>query len=81
MLFDPSPATLQHILYYKDNLKRYTRLIAKGEFDKILRPGKFDTEPPNNLELILKYTEENFGGLLNSTKTKYESFSSISKIV
>ena len=66
MLFDPSPATLQHILYYKDNLKRYTRLIGKGEFDKILRPGKFDTEPPNNLELILKYTFKNNKMIINT---------------
>ena len=70
MVIDPSAPTLDLMLWYTDSFKRYTRLISNGEFQKLLTPGKFDTEPPNNLELILRYTEQKFGGLLNSTKNK-----------
>ena len=54
--------------YYKRNLRRFTTLVMKGEFNKLLRPGRFSTERPNNLELILKLTDAHLGGIVNSTK-------------
>ena len=53
--------------YYKQNLKRYTKLIRNREFDKIWRPGQFSTEPQNNLELILAFQNEHFGDITNAT--------------
>ena len=54
--------------YYKRNLRRFTAMVREGEFEKLFRPGKFSTEPPNNLELILRLTDKHFGGIVNSTK-------------
>ena len=54
--------------YYKRNLRRFSAMVRKGEFEKLFRPGKFSTEPPNNLELILRLTDKHFGGIVNSTK-------------
>ena len=70
MLIDPATPTREILDYYKDNLRRLTKMMLRGDTEKILRPGKFDTEPPNNLELILRYADENLGGLVNTTKSK-----------
>ena len=56
--------------YYKRNLRRFTKLVQKGDINRLLRPGKFSTEPPNNLELILRYKNSHFEGMINSTKNK-----------
>ena len=61
----------KHFKYYKANLWRFTNMVRRGEFDKLLRPGKFSTEPLNNLGQILRFTDAHFGGLVNSTKTRY----------
>ena len=45
-------------------------MIQNGQLDMLLQPGKFSTEPPNNLELLLRFTDDHFGGFVNSTKTK-----------
>ena len=67
MLFDPFRDVFN---YYKRNLYRFTRIIRRQEFAKLIRPGQFDTEPPNNLDKIMNYAEANFGGIVNSTKDK-----------
>ena len=54
--------------YYKRNLQRFTRLVQRGDVNRLLRPGKFSTDPPNNLELILRYKNSHFEGMINSTK-------------
>jgi hypothetical protein len=46
------------------------KMAQRGELNKLLRAGKFSTEPPNNLELLLRYTDDKFGGVVNSTKDK-----------
>ena len=74
MWFDPSTPTLEIFNYYKRNLRRFTKLLVRGDLDKLFRPGKFATEPPNNLELILRYKDVHFEGMINSTKNKYEQF-------
>ena len=56
--------------YYKQNLRRFTNLVNRGDFDQILRPGKFSKEPINNMETILKFANVHFGGLLNDTAQK-----------
>ena len=70
MLIDPATPTREILDYYEDNLRRLTKLMQRADIEKILRPGKFESEPPNNLDLILKYAEENFGGVVNTTKSK-----------
>ena len=60
--------------YYRRNLLRFTRLVLRGDVDRLLRPGKFSTEPPNNLELILRYKNSHFEGLINSTKNTYDKY-------
>ena len=67
MLFDPFRHTVS---YYKQNLLRFTKMVYKGEFEKLFRPGKFLTEPPNNLEKILRFGDANFGGIINATKSR-----------
>ena len=49
-------------------------MVQNGEIEKLLRPGKFLSEPPNNLELILRYKDAHFEGFINSTKSKYDSY-------
>ena len=56
--------------YYKRNLIRFTGMVKRGEIEELLRPGKFSTEPPNNLELILRYKNAHFEGMINSTKNR-----------
>ena len=68
--FDPSTAMLETYEFYVKNLRRFTKLIQRGEVQKLLRPGQFSTEPPNNLDLILQYKDKHFGGWINSTKNK-----------
>ena len=46
-------------------------MVQNGEIEKLLRPGKFLSEPPNNLELILRYKDAHFEGFVNSTKSRY----------
>ena len=46
-------------------------MVQNGELEKLLRPGKFRSEPPNNLELILRYKDTHFEGFINSTQNKY----------
>ena len=70
-LFDPLIDTVK---YYKRNLYRFTRMVQNGEIEKLLRPGKFLSEPPNNLELILRYKDAHFEGFINSTKNKYDFY-------
>ena len=67
MFFDPSTPALEMFQHYRYNFRRFTRYIKDGEFDKLLRPGKFSTEPPNNLELILNYKNDRFEGIINTT--------------
>ena len=57
MLFDPSTPAREIFKYYTRNLRRFTSMIQNGQLDKLLQPGKFATEPPNNLEHILRYTK------------------------
>ena len=52
----------------KRNFKRFTRLVKERDFNRLLRPSKFSTDPPNNLELILRFKDAHFGGLINITK-------------
>ena len=70
----------KHFKYYKANLWRFTNMVRRGEFDKLLRPGKFSTEPLNNLGQILRFTDAHFGGLVNSTKTRYNIWFKIKNI-
>ena len=70
MWFDPSAPAREIFNYYARNLRRITLMMQTGQLDKILQPGKFSTEPSNNLELLLRYTDAHFGGLVNSTKNK-----------
>ena len=70
MLIDPSTPAREIFNYYTRNLRRITSMMQSGQLDKLLQPGKFSTEPPNNLELLLQYTDAHFGGLINSTKNK-----------
>ena len=67
MLFDPFRDT---VMYYKRNIRRFTKMVVEGEFEKLFRPGKFLTEPPNNLEKILRFNDANFGGIVNVTKNR-----------
>ena len=70
MWIDPSTPAREIFNYYRRNLRRFSSMILSGQLDKLLQPGKFSTEPPNNLELLLRYTDAHFGGFVNSTKTK-----------
>ena len=68
--FDPWTPSLEIFQYYQRNLIRFSEMVQRGEVDKIFRRGRFSTEPPNNLELILRYKDAHFGGLINATKNK-----------
>ena len=45
-------------------------MVRKGDFERLLRPGKFLSEPSTNLETILKFNDAHFGGIVNATKEK-----------
>ena len=66
----PSTQFLDTINFYKKNLRRFTNLIRRGDFAKILEPAKFSTEPPNNLDLIMKLADTHFAGVLNNTRNR-----------
>ena len=68
--FDPSTPMLEIYEFYNRNLLRFAKMAQKGELQKLLRSGKFSTEPPNNLELLLRYADKKLGGVVNSTKDK-----------
>ena len=68
--FDPSTPMLEIFEYYLRNLRRFTKMVQKGEIHKLLGSGKFSTEPPTNLELILRYKDAKFEGIINSTKDR-----------
>ena len=68
--FDPSTPMLEIFDFYRRNLRRFTKMVQRGDFGKLLGFGKFSTEPPNNLELILRYKDAKFEGIINSTKNK-----------
>ena len=66
----PSPQFLDTINFYKNNLRRFTNLIRRGDFAKILEPAKFSTGPPNNLDLIMKLAETHFAEIINATRNR-----------
>ena len=66
-LYDPFWHTYN---YYKNNLKRFTKLVRTGEFEKIFHPGRFSTEPQNNIEQILEFQDKHFGNMINATLSR-----------
>ena len=73
MLLEPS--TLYHPFYdtfnyYKNNLKRFTKLVRTGELEKIFHPSRFSTEPQNNIEQILEFQDKYFGNMINATLSR-----------
>ena len=67
MLFEPLHDL---VAYYRENLKRFTNMVRKGDFERLLRPGKFLSEPSTNLETLLRFNDVHFGGIVNATKEK-----------
>ena len=68
---EPSLWSLNKVFrYYKRNLRRFSYLLRSGELNQIIRPGKFSTQPVNNIEKILRFKDVHFEGIINATSHK-----------